>query len=335
MTSCQYFYVYCFIFTFRIQPDVTTGTALAIFEEAKIKSARYQIQIYFVTHFISPQDAGSVASMHESVHAIIYPKYFSSDEEGHLEISGTPYTEDHHRTLDIIDSYIACLESDREDGLFATVVCDEVGCCLGLVYSNELSLRMAFEKRMGIYWSRSRSEVWEKGLTSGCWQELIQIRHDCDGDALQFIVIQHGEPPAFCHLYTRTCFGPSTGLRRLEELLISRRTEAPEGSYTRRLFDDQEMLKRKLLVEANELFETSDKEAVAAEAADLMYFLMTRCVATGVGIRDIERHLDRRSLKINRPQHINFALEGGRAHPAAATAGHGNSKTEVVARVAK
>ena len=314
---------------FRIQPDVTTQMALAIFEEAKMKSARYQLQIYFVTHYISPADAGSVASMHESVHAIIYPKYFTNDEEGNMVISGTPYTEDHHRTLDIVDSYIACLESDRDDGLFATIVCDEIGCCLGLVYSNELSLRIAFQKRMGIYWSRSRGEVWEKGLTSGCWQELIQIRHDCDGDALQFIVIQHGKPPAFCHLYTRTCFGPSTGLRRLEELLMSRKSEAPEGSYTRRLFEDQDLLKKKLLVEANELFESSDKESVAAEAADLMYFLMTRCVATGVSIRDIEKNIDRRTMKINRPQHVNSARDEGRTRPT------GNSKTEMVARASK
>lgn len=82
----------------------------------------------------------------------------------------------------------------------------------------------------------------------------------------------------------------------------SRLIEAPESSYTKRLFEDKELLKRKLLVEANELFERDNREHVAAEAADLMYFLMTRCISVGVGLRDIEAHLDRRTLKISRPR---------------------------------
>lgn len=78
--------------------------------------------------------------------------------------------------------------------------------------------------------------------------------------------------------------------------------DAPDGSYTKRLFDDEDLLKRKLLVEANELFDHSNREHVAAEAADLMYFLMTRCISVGVSLRDIEANLDRRTLKINRPK---------------------------------
>jgi phosphoribosyl-ATP pyrophosphohydrolase/phosphoribosyl-AMP cyclohydrolase/histidinol dehydrogenase len=46
------------------------------------------------------------------------------------------------------------------------------------------------------------------------------------------------------------------------------------------------------------LVEAKEPDHVAAEAADLIYFLMTRCVAAGVGITDIERHLDKRSLKV-------------------------------------
>lgn len=115
-----------------------------------------------------------------------------------------------------------------------------------------------------------------------------------------------GTPPAFCHLLVRSCWGPSTGIRKLEHLLKSRLVEAPDGSYTKRLFEDKDLLKRKLLVEANELFDHSSREHVAAEAADLMYFLMTRCISVGVGLRDIEANLDRRTLKINRPKPDNI-----------------------------
>ncbi len=61
---------------------------------------------------------------------------------------------------------------------------------------------------------------------------------DCDSDALVFSVVQRGEPPAFCHTGTRTCWGPAGGLAELELTLRSRRASAPEGSYTKRLFDD-------------------------------------------------------------------------------------------------
>lgn len=200
--------------------------------------------------------------------------------------------------FDFIDAFVACLHSDRPDGMFTTVVCDEHGVCLGLVYSNKESIRAAFLERRGIYWSRSRKSLWRKGDSSGMYQELLEMKYDCDGDALRFKVIQHGTPPAFCHLMTRTCWGPEKGVQKLENLLFDRRKSAPEGSYTKRLFDDPDLLRKKLLEEVQELVEAYEPDHVAAEAADVMYFLMTRCVAAGVGLKDIERHLDHRSLKV-------------------------------------
>jgi phosphoribosyl-ATP pyrophosphohydrolase/phosphoribosyl-AMP cyclohydrolase/histidinol dehydrogenase len=60
------------------------------------------------------------------------------------------------------------------------------------------------------------------------------------------------------------------------------------------------MLRKKMLEEVQELVEAEDPDHVAAEAADVIYFVMTRCVAAGVGIREIEKHLDKRSAKITR-----------------------------------
>ena len=85
------------------------------------------------------------------------------------------------------------LHSDRPDGLFPTVVANEHGTCLGLVYSNEKSVETALKLGRGVYYSRSRNGIWIKGDESGDAQDLISIRCDCDADALRFIVRQEGD----------------------------------------------------------------------------------------------------------------------------------------------
>jgi phosphoribosyl-ATP pyrophosphohydrolase/phosphoribosyl-AMP cyclohydrolase/histidinol dehydrogenase len=87
---------------------------------------------------------------------------------------------------------IACLKSDRADGLFSTIVADEHGIALGLVYSSAESLLEANATGKGVYFSRSRNSVWKKGETSGATQDLKRIDVDCDRDALRFTVVQSG-----------------------------------------------------------------------------------------------------------------------------------------------
>ena len=86
----------------------------------------------------------------------------------------------------------AALQSDRADGLFPTIVSDQRGNCLGLVYSNEESIETALRLGCGAYHSR-RHGLWIKGQESGNTQELISIALDCDADALQFTVRQKGQ----------------------------------------------------------------------------------------------------------------------------------------------
>lgn len=68
------------------------------------------------------------------------------------------------------------------------------------------ALRRTLDTGAATYWSRSRGEYWVKGATSGHTQRVIEVRHDCDGDALLLLVDQTG--PA-CHTGTRSCFDPS------------------------------------------------------------------------------------------------------------------------------
>lgn len=87
----------------------------------------------------------------------------------------------------------SAIHSDRPDGLYPTVVTNEHGVCLGLVYSNEKSVEVALQSGRGVYHSRSRNGLWVKGAESGDTQDLISIGWDCDADALQFTVRQKGD----------------------------------------------------------------------------------------------------------------------------------------------
>jgi phosphoribosyl-ATP pyrophosphohydrolase len=207
--------------------------------------------------------------------------------------------------LDLGLGFAAPLRSDRPDGLFPTLVVDELGTALGLCYSSRESLRLAIAERRGIYQSRTRG-LWRKGESSGDVQELLRVELDCDRDALRFTVRQGGR--GFCHEGTWTCFGPAAGLSALERTVQARRVDAPAGSYTRRLFDDPDLLGRKLVEEAGELARAASPDEVVWEAADLLYFAAVRMAAAGVDLAAVGRELDRRALRLFR--------RGGDAKPA-------------------
>ena len=195
------------------------------------------------------------------------------------------------------DAVAAPLVSDRADGLWPTVVVDEMGVALGLVYSSPESLRTAIDERRGVYQSRSRG-LWFKGETSGATQELLRVDADCDRDALRFTVRQQGG--GFCHHNTRTCWGNDGGLGALERRLADRLARAPEGSFTSRLARDPELLAAKLLEEAGELGEASDRGDVVWEAADVVYFTAAALAGRGISFAEVMDELDRRSLTVRR-----------------------------------
>ncbi|KAJ2121077.1 trifunctional histidinol dehydrogenase [Coemansia sp. RSA 720] len=224
------------------------------------------------------------------------------------------------------EAFIAAsgLVSDRADGLFTTVVVDEQRVCLGVVYSNATSVAAALAAAQGVYWSRKRG-LWHKGATSGATQTLLSVAVDCDSDVLSFRVRQNGA--GFCHHNTRTCFGPVAGISQLAQVVAERRDNAPEGSYTRRLFGDEQLLRAKLLEEATELADASSKSDVAFEAADLLYFVMVKCAAHGVTLADVERSLDLKHRKVVR--------RPGNAKPQFAAAVASAAKPEAPSAIAR
>lgn len=92
-----------------------------------------------------------------------------------------------------------------EKGLVLALACDHAsGEILMAAWMNRRTLVQTLESGRMTYWSRSRQEVWIKGLTSGNVQDVLGAELDCDGDALRFRVVQHGH--AACHTGRTSCF---------------------------------------------------------------------------------------------------------------------------------
>ncbi|KAJ4366376.1 trifunctional histidinol dehydrogenase [Neocucurbitaria cava] len=236
--------------------------------------------------------------------------------------------------LSVADLLMANATSDRPDGLFTTLVTDERGVALGLVYSSVESVAESLRTGRGVYQSRKRG-LWYKGESSGDVQELVSLSLDCDNDCLQFVVRQKGR--GFCHLATPTCFGQYRGLSKLQKTLQSRKESAPEGSYTARLFNDSQLLRAKILEEATELCDATTKQEIAFEAADLLYFALTKCVSAGVSLEDVERNLDAKSIKVKRRRgdaKPAFVARAATANGPTDGASNGSSTKEVVKEAA-
>lgn len=195
-----------------------------------------------------------------------------------------------------------------ENGLVPCIAQDHVsGEVLTLAYMNADSLKLTIETGEVHYYSRSRQEIWHKGATSGNVQRVIDLRLDCDGDAILAIVDPAG--PA-CHTGRRSCFhhripgtadedqpAPFEALAALERTLESRRVELPPDSYTTKLLRDPDLAAAKVAEEAEEVVRAVREESdqrIAEEAADLIYHLAALRISRGVGRAAVDRVLNDR-----------------------------------------
>lgn len=97
----------------------------------------------------------------------------------------------------------------NEAGLIPCIVQDaDTLEVLMMAWMNAESLRLTLERGETVFWSRSRQELWHKGATSGNVQKLVELRYDCDADAL--LVLVHPAGPA-CHTGARSCFYRTLG----------------------------------------------------------------------------------------------------------------------------
>jgi phosphoribosyl-AMP cyclohydrolase / phosphoribosyl-ATP pyrophosphohydrolase len=190
--------------------------------------------------------------------------------------------------IDLAQSVVGSVKFN-DSGLCPTIVQDESGQVLMLAYSNKESLTKALSGGKGIYYSRSRQELWEKGSTSGATQDLVSCRLDCDRDTLLFTVRQIN---GACHKGSYTCFGSATGNRRfslseLFETLKQRKKDASPGSYSAKLFADRKELLSKIAEEVSEVMNYTSQDNLRWEIADVLYFLSVLAVDEGLEWSDV------------------------------------------------
>jgi phosphoribosyl-AMP cyclohydrolase / phosphoribosyl-ATP pyrophosphohydrolase len=188
-------------------------------------------------------------------------------------------------------------------GLAPCVVQDwSTGEVLTVAYMNAEALERTRATGETHFWSRSRSELWHKGATSGNTQAVRELRYDCDADAILALVEPAG--PA-CHTGERTCFhngeleppAPHEALPALERTIAARAADPPPGSYTAELLADPAKIGAKVQEEAEEVARAAREESderVAEEAADVLYHLTVLLHSRGLSLADPERILDGR-----------------------------------------
>ncbi len=180
-----------------------------------------------------------------------------------------------------------------------------------LAWATADAVRATIETGQATFYSRSRSELWVKGATSGNVLDVVSVLVDCDADAVVYLVVPRGPT---CHTGAPSCFfrqltkdgaaldEPATAptlLARLDAVLLARKAATAEKSYAKSLYDaGPGRIGEKLREEADELARAvANEEAgrVVSEAADVLFHVMVALRSRDLGIEDVLRELERRA----------------------------------------
>lgn len=192
-----------------------------------------------------------------------------------------------------------------DNGLIPVVVQDyRTNEVLMVAYMNEDSYKMTIDTGKMTYYSRSRKKLWIKGETSGHFQYVKSLMIDCDNDTILAKVRQIG---AACHTGNRSCFfkelakkdyvstNPLTVLMDDYDIIMSRKNNPKEGSYTNYLFDKGiDKILKKCGEEAAEIIiaaKNPDAEELKYEIADFLYHMMVLMAECGLDWNDITKEL--------------------------------------------
>ncbi|GAB6066567.1 bifunctional phosphoribosyl-AMP cyclohydrolase/phosphoribosyl-ATP diphosphatase HisIE [Aquifex pyrophilus] len=197
----------------------------------------------------------------------------------------------------------------NEEGLIPVIAQDyRTGEIRMVAYANEEAIKKTLETGYAHYYSRSRKRIWKKGETSGELQRVKEIRVDCDGDALIYVIEQ--EKNRACHTGERNCFFrtidgksvkkplPFEVLPRLQEVIRERLKEKPENSYTAKLASEgRERVFQKFGEESVETLIAlmkGKKEEIIYETADMLYTLILSLEMEGIDVKEVMEELIRR-----------------------------------------
>ena len=177
---------------------------------------------------------------------------------------------------------------------------------LMLAYMNRESLIKTMETGLATFYSRSRQELWTKGATSGNLQHVVELRLDCDGDAIVAEVKKDG--PA-CHTGNESCFYRDLfvgndmkpfSIEGLYELIKGRKTNPKEGSYTTYLFNRGiDKILKKVGEECTEVIiegKAGNRQAAIYELADLYYHALVMMVEMDILPKDVFEELANRHV---------------------------------------
>lgn len=193
------------------------------------------------------------------------------------------------------------------DGLLPAIVQDaETGAVLMLAWMNAEAWQLTRDTGDVHFWSRSRAALWKKGETSGNVLRVVELRVDCDDDA---ILVRARPAGPTCHTGRTACFFHTDGddddgapathvVDRLEQVLHARRSATAQKSYTRSLLEaGMPKILAKIAEEQGELaaeLPAGPREKVVHETADLLFHVMVGLVARDIPIADVWRELGRR-----------------------------------------
>lgn len=196
-------------------------------------------------------------------------------------------------------------------GLVPVIVQDHLtGEVRMFAFATPAAIEKTRETGRATFWSRSRNELWEKGLTSGNAIRVLRVLVDCDADC----VIYASEPQGpSCHTGATSCFfqslegetlarsleaEPQTLFATLESVLEARKNSTGEKSYTKSLYEaGAPRIGAKLREEAGELAQSLESETdarVVSEAADVLYHLVVGLRWRGISLRLVLAELARR-----------------------------------------
>ena len=213
-----------------------------------------------------------------------------------------------------VEAFLDGLKWNADGLVVATAQDASSGALLMQAFADREAVRATLETGRATFWSRSREELWVKGLTSGHFIEVAGVYVDCDRDSLVYQGLPLG--PA-CHTGAPTCFfervelegsivashipeSPETALAILEGTIAARAeaaatTDGGRGgkpSWTERLLADDALLCSKVREEAGELCATledqEDSGRVASEMADLLYHSMVLLRRRGVSLAEVD-----------------------------------------------
>lgn len=190
---------------------------------------------------------------------------------------------------------------NKLDGLVPAIIVDNLtNAVLMLGFMNKESIQKTIDTQKVTFFSRTRKTLWTKGETSGNFLNVIDIKIDCDNDTLLIKVKPEGNT---CHTGDYSCFKEErypgiSFLSELFEVILTRKKELPEKSYTTKLFKEGEnRIIQKVGEEAVETIiaaKNHDKNEIINETSDLLFHLFVMLADQGISINEISDNLRKR-----------------------------------------